>query len=716
MVRTALSSRMGRRIAAALVLCSALPLAAFAFATGRLELSTAHALLAAALLATACVWASALHLVRRYVPALGAARAAIAALQERRLTVLRSVGDDEPRALLEALAACATSLQEQFRVLETLGEIDRLLLESAALEHVLDALLSRVQTLTHCHCVSITLRDGDAPGRGRVYMAAAALNDLPVSRVALDGGMLATLAIEPKGLTIARCEEARHSFLEPLKDTGADVFWVWPVIVSGRVEAILAVGFTEASAAGSRSTRCGGELATRLAAALSRNARDERLYRQAHYDPLTALPNRLLFRERLSEEIANSAPGMARGALLYIDLDHFKRVNDSFGHGVGDQLLTVVAQRLRACVKEGDLVARLGGDEFTIVLRAVSDAAGVGAVAERVAETLQLPVRIGESEHRISASIGVTLFPDDGAVIEDLVRNADTAMYRAKDLGRGRFMFYDQGGMSATPSPLGTPGLQRALRKREFSLFYQPQFAVADGALAGLEALLRWHTPRDGVRQPEDFVPAAEGSGLIVDIGGWVLDAACAQLAAWREEGITLPRMAVNVCAKQLHDAEFPRAVRRALDKYALAADLLELELAPSVLSDEQAIASLARLRPLGIRFALDGFGGAHSSMSELRHHPVEVVKIDRALIDRIPDDVEAAATVAASIRTAHALGKYIVAQGVERIEQLDFLREHQCDLAQGFYLARPLSAPAVTELLCARAESSSGDAAREAG
>ncbi len=716
MVGTAFSSRMGRRIAAALCLCSVLPLATLAVAENRLQLSTAHALLAAGLLAAFCVAVSTLHLVRRYVPALRAARAGLAALQERHLTVLRSDGGDEPRALLEALASCAASIQEQFRVLETLGEIDRLLLGTAALEHVLDALLSRVQALTHCHCVSITLRDGDAPGRGRVYVAAAAFDDLPVSRVALDGDMLATLAAEPEGLTIARCEEARHSFLEPLKDTGADVFWVWPVIVSGRVEAILAAGFTEAPGAGPRLTRCGGELAARLAIALSRSARDERLYRQAHYDLLTALPNRLLFRERLSEEVATSSREGSRGALLYIDLDHFKRVNDGFGHGVGDQLLTVVAQRLRACVKEEDLVARLGGDEFTIVLREVIDAAAVGSVAERVAENLQLPIRIGESEHRISATIGVTLFPDDGAVIEDIVRNADTAMYRAKDLGRGRFMFYEHGGMSAKPNPLGAPGLQRALRKREFSLFYQPQFAVADGSLAGVEALLRWHTPRDGVRQPDEFVPAAEGSGLIVDIGGWVLDAACAQLAAWRDAGVSLPRMAVNVCAQQLHDMEFPRTVRRALDKYALSADLLELELAPSVLADEEAIGSLARLGQLGIRFALDGFGAGQSSVSDLRNCPVGVVKIDRVLVDRVPDDEDAADAVATAIKTAHALGKRVVAQGVERIEQLDFFREHQCDLAQGFYLARPLSAAAVTEVLCARAESQSEGAAREAG
>lgn len=717
MMRTALSSRMGRRIAVALCLCSALPLAAFGLAAGRLELSTAHALLVAALLAALCVSACTLHLAARYVPALRAARTGIAALQERRLTVLRSDGGDEPRALLEALAACAASLQEQFRILETLGEIDRLLLGSVALEHVVDAMLSRVQELTHCHCVSITLRDDDAPRRGRVYVAAAALDDLPVSRVALDGDMLATLATEIGGLTIARCEDARHSFLKPLKDTGADVFWVWPVIVAGRVEAILAVGFTEASEAAPRLTRCGGELAARLAAALSRSARDEHLYRQAHYDPLTALPNRLLFRERLAHQIASSAVDRTRGALLYIDLDHFKRVNDGFGHGVGDQLLTIVAQRLRACVKDGDLVARLGGDEFIIVLREVDDAEAAGAVAERAAESLQLPMRIAESEHRISASIGVTLFPDDGTSLEDLVRNADTAMYRAKDLGRGRITLYDRGAVSSAPSALGAAGLQRALRKREFSLFYQPQFAVADGTLAGVEALLRWHTPHDGMRQPDEFVPAAEESGLIVDIGGWVLDAACSQLAAWRDAGIPLPRLAVNVCAQQLHDAEFARTVRRALDKHGLAAELLELELAPGVLADDEAAASLARLAQLGIRLALDDFGGGYSSMADLRHHPIGVVKIDRALVGRVPHDAESAAIVASGIKAAHALGRRVVAQGIECIEQLDFLREHRCDLAQGFYLARPLSAAAVTELLCARtAAPADGDEAREAG
>jgi diguanylate cyclase (GGDEF)-like protein len=223
--------------------------------------------------------------------------------------------------------------------------------------------------------------------------------------------------------------------------------------------------------------------------ALSKSARDERLYRQAHYDPLTTLPNRVLFGDRLAQELANSTAGLSRGALLYIDLDHFKRVNDSVGHNAGDQLLTIVAQRLRSCTKEGDTVARLGGDEFTVILRNVADPDSARAVGERIIQLLQLPVNIGGRDHFVCASIGITLFPDDGATIDDLMRNADTAMYRAKDAGRGCTMFFDPhlsgGAVAATET-----GLQRALRRREFSLFYQPQFAVIDGSLAGVEALL----------------------------------------------------------------------------------------------------------------------------------------------------------------------------------------------------------------------------------
>ncbi len=663
-----------------------------------------------------CVLIAVRYLSRRYMVVLTELRRGLPALQDRRFEPLPVAGSDEPRELLETFNRSVASLHEQFHALETLGEIDKLLLGSAELEHVLEGILSRVQAVTRCHCVGITLRDADAPGRGRVYLAANGLTDLPVTRVELDDDMLTTLTTESRGLTIARCEDARHSFLKPLKEIGADFFWVWPVNVSDRVEAILAVGYREAPAADPHLARSGSQFAERLAVALSKSARDERLYRQAHYDPLTALPNRILFRDRLSQEIANATAGLSRGALLYIDLDHFKRVNDSVGHSAGDQLLTIVAQRLRSCVKEGDTVARLGGDEFTIILRNVADPNSARSIGERIIESLQLPVNIGGRDHFVCASIGITLFPDDGSAIDDVMRNADTAMYRAKDLGRGCTMFFDlhMNGKAAVPTDTG---LQRALRRREFSLFYQPQFTVEDGALAGVEALLRWQTAREGMRQPAEFVPAAEESGLIIDIGGWVLDAACAQLASWRAQNIAPPRLALNVSVQQLQHAEFPLLVRQALEKYDLPPALLELEVTESVFADAAAGVALERLDQLGVHLALDDFGTCYSSLSCLRQHPIDTVKIDRTFFEEIPQNPASATLVEAIVVMAHTLGKRVVAEGIETAEQLEFLRQRGCDIAQGFYLARPLSCQVVTELLQARAQAGAkaGDV-REAG
>jgi diguanylate cyclase (GGDEF)-like protein len=651
-----------------------------------------------------CVLAGARILSGGYLASLRELRIGLPGLQARRFEPLPLVGTDEPRDLIETFNRSAANLHEQFRALETLGEIDKLLLGSAELEQVLEGILSRVQAVTRCHCVGITLRDADAPGRGRVYLAADGLTDLPVTRVELDDDMLTTLITESRGLTVARCEETRHSFLRPLKEIGAEFFWVWPVIVCERVEAILTVGYREAPAADPYLARSGSQFAERLAVALSKSARDERLYRQAHFDPLTSLPNRILFRDRLAQEIANATAGLSRGALLYIDLDHFKRVNDSVGHSAGDQLLTIVAQRLRSCVKDGDTVARLGGDEFTVILRNVADPSSARTVGERIIETLQLPVNIGGRDHFVCASIGITLFPDDGSAIDDVMRNADTAMYRAKDLGRGCTMFFDPQMNAKATLPTDT-GLHRALRRREFSLFYQPQFTVTNGALAGVEALLRWQTARDGMRQPSEFVPAAEESGLIIDIGGWVLDAACAQLASWRDQNIAPPRMALNVSAQQLKHSEFPKLVRRALDKYGLAPALLELELTESVFADEAAGATLERLHQLGVHLALDDFGTGYSSLSYLRQYPIGTVKIDRTFLEEVPQNPASATLVETIIVMAHALGKRVVAEGIETAGQLEFLRERRCDIAQGFYLARPLSCQVVTELLQARAQ-----------
>jgi diguanylate cyclase (GGDEF)-like protein len=705
-------SRMGRRIGLALGLCAVLPVLVFAVFAAR---NAWFILTLTLVLALVCAALASAYLTRCYGPALRALATGLTALRARQFSPLDVPAIDEARLLIQSFNSSAASLDEQFRALDTLAQIDQLLLRSVDLEHVIDAIMSRVQELTHCQSVGITLRDADAPGRGRVFLAANGLTDLPVNRIALDDDMLEALAQQTQGLTVVRCEESRHSFLKPLADSGAVFFWVWPVIVAERLEAILAVGYREVPVADPVVAHCGGMFAERLAVALSKSARDEHLYRQAHYDPLTALPNRLLFRDRLAQELANAVAGLSRGALLYIDLDHFKRVNDSVGHTAGDQLLTIVAQRLRSCIKDGDTVARLGGDEFTVILRNVSAPDAASSVAGRIIESLQLPVNIAGRDCYVCASIGITLFPDDATTIEDLMRNADTAMYRAKDLGRGRMMFFDPNMTSKPAKPTDT-GLRHALRGREFSLFYQPQFGVSGGELVGVEALLRWQTPRDGMRYPGEFVPAAEESGLIVDIGGWVIDAACAQLASWRERGIAPPRLALNVSAQQLKHSEFPKLVRRALEKYDLPPSLLELELTESVLADAATGTALTRLAQLGVHLALDDFGTGYSSLRYLRQYPIDTVKIDRTFLDEVPQNPASSTLVETIIVMAHALGKRVVAEGIETNEQLIFLRERRCDAAQGFYLARPLAAAAITELLQARTMVPQVSAARAAG
>ncbi len=717
MLRTAIRSGTVRRLAATLGLTAFVPVlmvvAALSWSAAAgglwrwLTIGMAGALL--------CMGVAAVYLVRRYGPGIAALQSGFQDLAATGFAEVAEPQCAELQALTEAFNHAAQRVRSRHATLQTLGEVDRLLLQPGGLEPVLDAILTRVQRATACSSVGIVLRDTDAPWRGRVYLAAQGRRDLPVSRVALDDDMMMTLAVEPEALTVTRCEDTRHSFLVPLENLGSEFFWVWPVKLGTQVEAILAVGYHEPPLADPHIARCGSEFAARLAIALTKSARDEQLYRQAHYDLLTGLPNRVLFCSRLATELLSATTGRTNGAVLYIDLDHFKKINDTIGHAAGDQVLRISAQRLRGCVKEEDTVARLGGDEFAVILRDVASAPAAEAVAKRIVVALQQPASLAGSDHTVCASIGIALFPQDGEAIDTLLRNADTAMYRAKDLGRGRTMFYNVSMGGQRPVPTDT-SLHLALKRREFSLFYQPEYSITDGSLTGLEALLRWQTQREGLRQPGDFVPAAEESGLIVDIGGWVLETACAQLASWRDQGLSPPRLALNVSLQQLRHPDFVRDIRTVLKRFGLPGEILELDIDERVLADPTNGPMIERLAQTGVCLALDGFGTGYSSLGYLRQYPIGAVKIDRGFLANVPQDAAAATLIETVIVMAHSLQKRVVAEGIETVEQLDFLRERRCDCAQGYYLARPLPAASVTELLSSRIYANSTDDALAAG
>jgi diguanylate cyclase (GGDEF)-like protein len=651
----------------------------------------------------------------RYLPPLRALHRGLIRLRERRFDSMARLAVSEFAPLEREFNITSMSLQRDWRAFEVLGEVDRALLAASEIDRALDTVLPKFRELTRSQCVGVVLLDPTAHSHGRLFTAAHGADEMPVQRVNFDSAMIATVRESPEGLTIARAEEARHGFLGTMRDCGAEFFWLWPVIDEDRLAALLIVGYHGEPARDPAVADYGAAFAERLRAALSNSARDERLYRQAHYDPLTQLPNRALFRDRLAQELAAAASGLTRGALMYVDLDHFKRVNDSLGHSAGDQLLSVVAHRLKACTKEGDTVARLGGDEFTVLLRNVGDGETARQIAERVIRSLALPANLGGRDYQMRASVGVTLFPDDGTDLEEVIRQADLAMYRAKAQGRGRAIFFERE-MKERRASFTDSGLHRALRRREFALYYQPQFSLADGRLCGVEALLRWQTRYDGIKLPGEFIPAAEHSGLITDIGGFVLDSACGQYAEWVRAGIAPRSFSVNVSVQQLKDQNFVGMVQKALHRYGITPQCLELELVESVLADAEVEEPLGAIAALGVRLALDDFGTGYSSLNYLRRYPVHTVKLDRSFLDEVPQNDSAGALVESVITMAHTLGKHVTAEGVESAGQLEFLRSRGCESAQGFYLARPMSAAALTEILESRRPGSEIGDERAAG
>jgi diguanylate cyclase (GGDEF)-like protein/PAS domain S-box-containing protein len=423
---------------------------------------------------------------------------------------------------------------------------------------------------------------------------------------------------------------------------------------------------------------------------------EQQVLRLARYDSLTGLPNRNMFGDELERTLAKARRGGSRFALFFIDLDRFKNINDSLGHGAGDQLLKVMAERLRGLLRESDLVARLGGDEFVVLLDGAVEASALAHVARKALAAIAEPVQIQARCFQVTGSIGISLYPDDGADAATLLRHADAAMYLAKDQGKNTFQFYTaQLALHSAQQFALEADLRAAIDRDELQLHYQPKVQVDSGALVGIEALLRWRHPQRGLLAPGEFIALAEDCGLIVPIGHWVLRAACRQVRAWRDAGCAVPRCAVNLSARQLVSETLVDEVADALATWQLDAGALEVEITESVLmaDPERANRTLQGLHALGVHIAIDDFGTGYSSLAYLKRFPAQTVKIDRSFVSGLPDDRDDAAITQAVVAMAHSLALEVVAEGVETAAQLDFLRRLGCDGAQGYLIGRPMPA-----------------------
>jgi diguanylate cyclase (GGDEF)-like protein/PAS domain S-box-containing protein len=437
---------------------------------------------------------------------------------------------------------------------------------------------------------------------------------------------------------------------------------------------------------------------------------ERRLIRMAHYDALTGLPNRTLFYKNLTRILASASDRGWSVALLCIDLDNFKNVNDTRGHVLGDELLCQVSRRLVDCVRIRDSIARLGGDEFGIILVARDSQQRAYAVAKRVRGVLRVPFALNGIEVAVGASVGIALYPDDTVNAETLIRYADTAMYQAKRAGRDVFRFFTA---QMNTDALARLELETALRKavenQEFVLHYQPKMQIESGRICGLEALLRWQRPGYGLVPPGEFIPALEDTGLIVAVGRWVLETACKQVAAWLGSSIGPMAVSVNVVGRQFIEGDFEGDVTQALADHHIPADLLELELTESsVMENTQGTVEILKsLQKLGVGISIDDFGTGYSSLAYLRRFPIDKLKIDIAFVRGITTNSDDAAIVLAIIRLAHTLKLKVVAEGVETAAQLEYLRDHRCDQIQGYYLSRPLPVAELEQRLRDRDRSS---------
>ena len=598
---------------------------------------------------------------------------------------------DEFEWLADAFNAMAGKVEHQIESLEAMSGLDQLILSGAKFEEVSEGVIEQLISLSGCNAAAVIAKDDDSQHWAKMISSHG--GDSRHERMALPMDV-GHQWCQPRQVDLSAADTSVAPYKSRLQSYGQNHAVIIPIILDDELKGVLLLGFvSQYDIKPDRLDRC-IDLAARFAVALASVEREEALYRQAHFDELTGLPNRQLLKDRLEQQVVHARREGHSGAILFLDLDQFKEINDFHGHSVGDIVLMQAAERIVGEVRGQDTVARLGGDEFVVVLPRLSGSDTVRATANRLLNRLSEAFAVNGTDHFVSASIGIVLFPDDGDSVETLLKNADAAMYRAKEAGRARFEFFSKELNAESRRKIGLErDLRGAFQNDQLEVYYQPQFDISTGIISGAEALLRWEHADFGFVSPSEFIPLAEDSNLIVQIGQWVIRQTCKDLRSILDAGLHPGQVSINVSARQLRGKSFPSDVMEPLHHFDIHPGYLQLEVTETTVAQNRdtAIEILDSLRAEGVRVAIDDFGTGYSSLSYLQQMPFDVIKIDKSFVDLIGAGDNSDNICRTIIRMAHELGKTAIAEGVELPAQIDFLRENGCDAVQGYFYSHPL-------------------------
>jgi len=603
--------------------------------------------------------------------------------------------NDELGRLAQSFNLMSDRLGQQFKVLKLLSNLDRLILSGTDIDRICAHVLEHLGEVVRFESAAIMICD---PNSGRVSRTFLVQIHEP-GHISSTRWTSAAQTPAPTGSSVntafLRQRLTELGLMEKFNTPVALKTAFLTIQTEDGLSGMLILGRDPERTWERSEDISASDIADRIGVAIAGMQKSQQLFLQTRFDPLTRLPNRVLFSDRLVQDLSRALRSGQMLALLYVDLDFFKQINDTLGHGAGDQVLRIVATRLRASVRDSDTVARLSGDEFAIILNDITQPRDAGLLARSVISRLSEPFEIESQQCFLCASIGITLFPTDGREPETLLRNADIAMYRAKEGGKGRYVFYEERMNRETHNLANLDReLRVALEGNQFILHFQPQVDLRTGRVCGAEALVRWRHPERGLLQPAYFMAHAETSGLIEPLGELVLVKACEHYNRWRMQGVALERISINASPRQFKRPDFYRFVKSTLKAADIPPQALEIEITETVLMEESEIprVTIGKLASLGVRIAIDDFGTGYSSLAYLKRLPFHVLKIDRSFVRDVTTDEDARTIASTIIAMAHSLRKDVVAEGVDDPAQLTYLHLEQCDQVQGYLISPPLA------------------------